>query len=79
MCYMNCVIVLCFPTLYSAFFHHQCVYQSVDHHWQSDVFVTSGQTVEVWDERRTEPVRSFAWGVDSVHHVKFNPVEVTES
>ena len=22
------------------------------------------------------PVRSFSWGVDSVHYVKFNPVEV---
>lgn len=53
----------------------KCVYQSIDHHWQSDVFVTSGHRVDVWDERRTEPVRSFTWGVDSVQHVKFNPVE----
>ncbi|XP_076462875.1 DDB1- and CUL4-associated factor 13-like [Babylonia areolata] len=53
----------------------KCIYTSLDHHWKDDMFVTSGSRVDVWDERRSEPVRSFAWGVDSVHHVKFNPVE----
>ena len=40
------------------------------------MFVTSGSKVDVWQEGRSEPVRSFSWGVDSVHYVKFNPVEV---
>ena len=54
----------------------QCIYTSLDHHWRDDYFVTSGSRVDVWDEGRSEPVRSFSWGVESVHHVKFNPVEV---
>ncbi|XP_025092571.1 DDB1- and CUL4-associated factor 13-like [Pomacea canaliculata] len=53
----------------------KCVYQSIDHHWFDDTFVTSGQTVDVWVDQKTEPHRSFAWGVESVHHVKFNPIE----
>ncbi|KAL8607232.1 DDB1- and CUL4-associated factor 13 [Nucella lapillus] len=51
------------------------IYTCLDHHWKEDMFVTSGTKVDVWDESRSEPVRSFSWGVDSVSHVKFNPVE----
>jgi len=40
------------------------------------MFATCGQQVDIWDEERTEPVRSFSWGVDSINSVKFNPVEV---
>jgi len=40
------------------------------------MFATCGQQVDVWDEERAEPVRSFTWGVDSITSVKFNPVEV---
>ena len=47
----------------------------MDHHWKDDIFATSGDEVNIWDERRTEPVRTFNWGVDSVSHVKFNAVE----
>ena len=32
--------------------------------------------MEVWDEDRSHPVRSYSWGADSVHAVKFNYVEV---
>ncbi|KAL5013606.1 hypothetical protein ScPMuIL_007876 [Solemya velum] len=48
---------------------------SIDHHWSENVFSTCGEQVNIWDEERTEPIRSFTWGVDSVHTVKFNPVE----
>ena len=41
------------------------------------MFATCGQQVDIWDEERTEPVRSFNWGVDSINSVKFNPVEVS--
>jgi len=52
------------------------VFQSIDHHWSTNVFATCGQQVDVWDEERAEPVRSFTWGVDSINCVKFNPIEV---
>ncbi|XP_041360731.1 DDB1- and CUL4-associated factor 13-like [Gigantopelta aegis] len=51
------------------------VFQSMDHHWSENLFATSGECVNIWDEERTEPIRSFTWGVDSTHHVKFNPIE----
>jgi len=50
-------------------FHH------MDHHWSENVFATSGDEVSIWQEDRSEPLRTFKWGVDSIHHVKFNPVE----
>lgn len=47
----------------------------VDHSQTDQTFVTCGETVEVWDHDRFEPVRSFSWGADSVHCVRLNPVE----
>ena len=32
--------------------------------------------MDLWDESRTVPIRTFQWGVDSIHNVRFNPVEV---
>ena len=46
------------------------------HHWSENKFATCGQQVDIWDEQRSEPIRSFTWGVDSIGSVKFNPVEV---
>lgn len=40
------------------------------------MFATCGEQVDIWDENRAEPVRSFTWGVDTIHSVKFNPIEV---
>ena len=54
----------------------QTVFQGIDHHWSANMFATCGQQVDVWDEERAEPVRSFTWGADSIVSVKFNPVEV---
>jgi len=54
----------------------QTVFHSIDHHWSADMFATCGQQVDVWCEERTEPVRSFTWGVDSINSIKFNPIEV---
>lgn len=51
------------------------VFHSIDHHWSANMFATCGQQVDVWDEERSEPVRSFTWGVDSLNFVKFNPIE----
>ncbi|XP_053571241.1 DDB1- and CUL4-associated factor 13 [Bombina bombina] len=51
------------------------VITGIDHHWKNAVFATCGQQVDVWDEQRTSPMRSFTWGVDSISCVKFNPIE----
>ncbi|XP_041104629.1 DDB1- and CUL4-associated factor 13 [Polyodon spathula] len=51
------------------------VYTGIDHHWKDGIFVTCGQQVDIWDEQRTSPIRTFTWGVDSISSVKFNPVE----
>ena len=55
----------------------QTPFHSMTHHWSENKFATCGQQVDIWDEERSEPIRSFTWGVDSVGSVKFNPVEVT--
>lgn len=54
---------------------NKTVLLGVDHSQTDQTFVTCGETVEVWDHDRFEPVRSFSWGADSVHCVRFNPVE----
>ncbi|MEE6463356.1 hypothetical protein FKM82_005880 [Ascaphus truei] len=51
------------------------VLTGVDHHWKEAVFATCGQQVDIWDEQRSSPMRSFTWGVDSISSVKFNPIE----
>ncbi|KAJ0065906.1 hypothetical protein NL108_000153, partial [Boleophthalmus pectinirostris] len=52
------------------------VFTGLDHHRQEGVFATCGQQVDIWDEQRSSPIRSFTWGVDSFSCVRFNPVEV---
>ena len=54
----------------------QSVFNAIDHHWKEPMFATTGDVVEIWNEERTEPVRSFTWGVDSINSLKFNPIEV---
>lgn len=29
----------------------------------------------MWEEERNEPIRTFQWGVDSLHDICFNPIE----
>ncbi|CAF1060636.1 unnamed protein product [Brachionus calyciflorus] len=50
-------------------------YTSIDHHFKKPVYATSGERVEVWDINHLEPIKSYAWGVDSHYSVKFSPVE----
>ena len=66
----ECVVVYVFCRTVQTVFH------SIDHHWSANVFATCGHQVDVWDEERAEPLRSFTWGVDSISNIKFNPVEV---
>lgn len=47
----------------------------ITHHQNESTFATCGERVDLWDETRAEPVKTYTWGVDSVSCVKFNPVE----
>lgn len=47
----------------------------IDHHRKQSQFATCGEVVQLWEETRSEPIKSFSWGVDSLQCVKFNPVE----
>lgn len=50
---------------------------SVSAHYAKPLFATcsSNATVELWDENRADPLQSFSFGTDSLHCVRFNPVE----
>lgn len=51
------------------------VVMSMDHHYSEPLIATSGENVQIWEETRSDPIRTFSWGHDSVNTVKFNPVE----
>ncbi|CAL8247986.1 unnamed protein product [Lota lota] len=51
------------------------VFTGLDHHQKDGTFATCGQYVDIWDEQRSTPIRSFSWGVESFSSVRFNPVE----
>jgi WD repeat and SOF domain-containing protein 1 len=48
---------------------------SISHHRHNPIFATVGEVCQIWEETRNEPLKSLQWGVDSLHHVQFNPVE----
>lgn len=50
-------------------------FTGIDHHWQDNVFATSGAKVDVWSHDRSQPTSSFSWGADTVQSVRFNPAE----
>lgn len=56
-------------------FHGTTISNSIDHHWKKPMFVTSGDTVDVWDYNRSSPLSSYEWGCDRVITAKFNPAE----
>merc|ERR1712080_132541 len=41
------------------------------------MYATCGELCQIWDAARTTPVRSFQWGVDTMHHVAYNPIETS--
>lgn len=51
------------------------VIMGVSHHQKEPMFATCGELCQVWEEDRNEPIRTFQWGVDSLHDVNFNPIE----
>jgi len=41
----------------------------------SHCFATSGAQTDIWMQSRGKPIHSFLWGSETVHGVRFNPVE----
>ncbi|XP_045447271.1 DDB1- and CUL4-associated factor 13 [Melitaea cinxia] len=51
------------------------VVSGVSHHRSKPIFATCGEHCQLWENTRSEPIKVFKWGVDSLHHVAFNQVE----
>ncbi|KAK6637130.1 hypothetical protein RUM44_007544 [Polyplax serrata] len=51
------------------------VVSGISHHQRDPLFATCGEICQIWEETRSEPIRTFKWGVDSLHDIAFNPVE----
>lgn len=47
----------------------------MDNHRQKPYLITCGQGVELWEENRTQPLKSWSWGIDTVNYIRFNPIE----
>lgn len=60
-------------------FGHFCVCQTIvsciSHHQTEPLFATGGEICQIWEETRSEPIRTFTWGVDSLHDITYNPIE----
>jgi hypothetical protein len=52
-------------------------YTAIDHNLKKAIYTTSGERIDIWDETRHEPLKSYTWGVDSHYTVKFNPIEAS--
>lgn len=51
------------------------LFSAVDHHRKKKMFVSCGDTVDIWDPNRPQPIHSFQWGADSILSVKCNYVD----
>jgi len=47
----------------------------LSHARTGDQFATCGENTQLWAAGRSVPLRTFQWGVDSVHLVRYNQVE----
>lgn len=47
----------------------------MDNHRHKPYLITCGQGVDLWEENRTQPLKSWEWGIDSVNYIRFNPIE----
>lgn len=50
------------------------VVSGISHHRSKPIFATCGEHCQLWENTRSEPIKVFKWGVDSLHHVAFNQV-----
>lgn len=53
------------------------VITGISHHRQSNIFATCGEIVQLWEESRNEAIRSYEWGVDTLHDIAFNMIETS--
>eukprot|EP00418_Pyrodinium_bahamense_P089406 CAMPEP_0179026594 /NCGR_PEP_ID=MMETSP0796-20121207/8595_1 /TAXON_ID=73915 /ORGANISM="Pyrodinium bahamense, Strain pbaha01" /LENGTH=426 /DNA_ID=CAMNT_0020722679 /DNA_START=201 /DNA_END=1481 /DNA_ORIENTATION=+ len=56
-------------------YHSASISNAIDHHWTKPMFITTGDTVDVWDYHRSAPLNSFEWGCERVITGRFNPAE----
>lgn len=49
----------------------------ISHHQKENVFCTSGDVCSIWEHSRNEPIKTFKWGVDTMHAIDFNPIEMS--
>ncbi|KAG9300264.1 hypothetical protein G9A89_011337 [Geosiphon pyriformis] len=52
-------------------------FSAIDHHRYDPIFATAGSQIDIWDEARSEPVKTLKWGEDTLNTVKFNQTEVS--
>ncbi|PKY28155.1 WD40 repeat-like protein [Rhizophagus irregularis] len=50
-------------------------FSAIDHHRSDPIFITSGSQVDIWDENRSDPIKTFNWGVDTINTIRFNQTE----
>ncbi|GBB87964.1 hypothetical protein RclHR1_14470005 [Rhizophagus clarus] len=50
-------------------------FSAIDHHRSDPIFATSGSQIDIWDENRSDPIKTFNWGVDTINTVRFNQTE----
>jgi len=48
---------------------------NISHNYFNDQFVSSGETIQLWNYNRSQPISRIEWGADSVLAVKYNPSE----
>jgi len=56
----------------------QSLYSGIDYSWHEDLFATSGQTVDIWNPERAEPIKTFKYENESISTVRFNPIEFNQ-
>ncbi|XP_053206603.1 DDB1- and CUL4-associated factor 13-like [Panonychus citri] len=47
----------------------------IDHHKKKQYLITCGETIDLWDESRPSPLKTFNPTFDSSYTIKFNPIE----
>lgn len=56
-------------------YHGKAAFNGVDNHYRSPIFAACGSKVDIYDMGRSEPIKTFEWGADTINSVRFNPIE----
>lgn len=49
----------------------------LSHHRTEPIFATCGEVCHLWEETRSEPLKTLEWGVDTLQSIAFNPVQTS--